>query len=295
MKYKLVKYLLFLSVAALAACSSGESSEEAASEESSASVEDSQINSTPIGIQVYSVRDALKEDFEGTIQRVADIGYDYIEAYGLGTDGMIMGMKPEDYRKVVNDAGMEIHSVHAGYFTPDQAETMLAAGKALGVKYVVVPWMNEELREDYAATAQSLNESGKVFAGSGVKLAYHNHAFEFEDIVDGKHALEVMLENSEPENLMFQADLYWVTKGGANAVDFVKKYPGRFCSWHIKDAQEGTLDQTTVGTGVVDFAGVFAVEGTGAELFFVEDEREDDPFGNITAAYEFLSTADFID
>ena len=99
-----------------AACSSKESAEDTVEVEEVTEVVPAD---KAIGVQVYSVREALSEDFEGTIQKVADIGYDYIEAYGLGTDGMIMGMTPEDYRKVVNDAGMEIHSVHAGYFTPD--------------------------------------------------------------------------------------------------------------------------------------------------------------------------------
>ena len=291
MKTQSFKYLLILAVLFATACGSKESATE--TEEPVEEVaEVAPASDKEIGIQIYSVRDALKEDFEGTVNKVAEIGYDYIEAYGLGTDGQIFGMSPAEYKKVVSDAGMEIHSVHSTFFGPDDASTVLEAAKTLGVKYVVVPWMNEDLRADYAAAAQTLNEAGKAFAGSGIKLAYHNHEFEFEE-VDGKYALEVMMENSEPENLMFQVDLYWVKKGGADPVGFVSKHAERVCSYHIKDAVEGSLDQTTVGTGVVDFAGVFGIDESKAEFYFVEDEREDDPLANVAAAYSYLQEADF--
>ena len=116
--------------------------------------------------------------------------------------------------------------------------------------------------------------------------------FEFEMQGD-EVALEIMLKETDPELVTFQADLYWVTKGGADPMELLQKYPGRFSSFHVKDAAED-LEQTTVGTGIVDFESIFGIKDTaGMKHYFVEDERTDDPFGNLTKAFEYLNQADF--
>jgi sugar phosphate isomerase/epimerase len=124
-------------------------------------------------------------------------------------------------------------------------------------------------------------------------FGYHTHAFEFEKQGD-EIGLEVMISETDPTLVKFQLDLYWVVKGGTDPVAFIEKYPGRFISFHIKDSAED-LEQTTVGTGIVPFEGVFNIKGqSGATHFFVEDERTDDPFGNVEAAFNYLNQAAFV-
>ena len=246
-----------------------------------------------VGVQIYSVRDALKADFHGTMEKVANIGYKYIEAYDLAINGSLFGMPPADYKKVVDDLGMSVVSSHSTYFTPGQAEGVLEAAQEAGLKYVIVPWLGNELRQDYSAVAENLNKVGEVFKGSGVQLGYHNHDFEFKK-QNGQIPLEIMLQNTEPDLVTFQADLYWVTRGGMNPMDLISKYPGRFSSFHIKDS-DTALEQTTVGTGIIDFETILKEKQlSGWEYYFVEDERRGDPFANLEAAFNYLNTADFV-
>ena len=244
-----------------------------------------------MGVQVYSVRDALKEDFSGSIKRLADIGFQYIEGYGLGVDGKILEMEPAEYSRIVTDTGMEMVSTHCSYFQAEDAEIMRDAALAAGIKHVIVASLSEEDRE-YHKVAENLNKVGEVFKQAGVLFGYHNHAFEFEKQGD-EVGLEVMINETDSGLVKFQLDLYWAVKGGTDPVELIEKYPGRFCSFHIKDSAED-LEQTTVGTGIVPFEGVFNIIGkSGATHYFVEDERSDDPFGNVEAAFNYLNQAAF--
>ena len=245
-----------------------------------------------MGVQVYSVRDALKEDFAGTIKRVADIGFEYIEAYGLGTDGQILEMAPEEYHRIVADTGMRIASTHCTYFQAGDGEKLRDAALTAEIPHVIVPSLPNEAREDYYKVAENLNKVGEIFKEAGLLFGYHNHAFEFEMQGD-ENGLEILINNTQPDLVAFQLDLYWAVKGGTDPVAFIEKYPGRFCSFHIKDSAED-LEQTTVGTGIVPFEEVFKIKGkSGATQYFVEDERTDDPFGNIEAAFNYLNSTDW--
>jgi len=255
-------------------------------------VVESMANDKSMGIQVYSVRDALDEDFAGSIKKLADIGYQYIEAYGLGLDGQILGMQSKEYNDIVTDTGMDIASTHCNYFQAGEGEKLRDAALSAEIPHVIIAYIDQELR-DYHKIAENLNKIGEIFKGSGLLLGYHNHDFEFQK-QDDKVGLEIMLEETQADLVSFQLDLYWAVKGGADPVALIEKYPGRFCSFHVKDAAED-LEQTTVGTGIVDFESIFNIKGkAGISRFFVEDERTEDPFGNVEAAFNYLNQADFI-
>ena len=245
-----------------------------------------------MGVQVYSVRDALKEDFAGSIKRLSDIGFDYIESYGLESDGKILNMEPEEYSRIVGDTGLRIASTHSAYFQAEESENFVEAALTAGIPHVIIAHLKEEDRQ-YHKVAENLNKAGEQFKAAGIVFGYHNHAFEFEKQGD-LTGLEIMIQETDPDLVKFQLDLYWAVKGGTDPVSFIEKYPGRFCSFHIKDAAED-LEQTTVGTGIVPFEGVFNIKGkSGATQFFVEDERTDDPFGNVEAAFNYLNQASFV-
>jgi sugar phosphate isomerase/epimerase len=241
-----------------------------------------------IGVQAYSVRDALKADFSGSMKKIGDMGYSYIEAYDLTLDGKLFGMAPAEYKKIVEDNGIELISSHCSYFNKEQAPKVVEASQEAGLKYLIVPWLNDEYRSDYLKVSNTLNEVGEQFKDAGIKFGYHNHAFEFEKVGD-KYALEVMLENTDPELVTFELDLYWVVNAGADPVAMINKYPGRFSMYHVKDANKA-LEQTTVGSGIIDFQALLAAkEKAGMEYYFVEDERTETPFENIQSAIEYLN------
>lgn len=246
-----------------------------------------------IGVQIYSVRDALSEDFDGTLQKLSDIGFESIEAYGMDEKGMIYGMTPTEYKNAVEKHGMKLISSHATYFSVKDAPTVIKAAQEAGLEYVIVPYLSDEARKDYDQVAATLNEVGALFKEAGIGFGYHNHAFEFESQEDGRIPMEILIEGTDPENVDFEADIYWVVKAGFDPMELIKKYPGRFAAFHVKDADEA-LDQTTVGSGIIDFKTILGnKELAGLAYYFIEDERTDDPFGNLRNAHDYIESLDF--
>lgn len=244
------------------------------------------------GIQIYSVRNQLKEDFQQTMKKVADTGYKIVEGYGLGSDGMYLGsVTPADYKKTVDDLGMSMISTHSGYFTADDASQMIDAAKASGVEYLVTPWIPQEIRksaDDYKAIAENFNKVGELCKAAGLKFGYHNHDFEFQKM-DGQVPQEILMNETQAGLVVFEADIFWVNHGGYDPVALIQKYPGRIELIHVKDAT-ANKEEATVGQGVIDFKSIFDTgKKSGLKDYFVEDEREDDPFGNIKADFDYIS------
>lgn len=245
------------------------------------------------GFQIYSVRDALNMDFEGTVSQLADIGYKNVEIYGMNNKGQLFNMDPAEYARIVSDNGMRVVATHTDYFEADEVNAFIDAGKAAGVEWIIIPYTPDDKRADWLQVADNFNKIGEAVKGAGMKFGYHNHAFEFESD-GGELPFDILLNNTDPELVKFEMDLYWVTKGGQNPMDYIKKYPGRFCSYHVKDATAGDMEQTTLGTGIIDFPALLkARDEAGIEYYFVEDERTDDPIGNMEANFKYISTTDF--
>lgn len=246
-----------------------------------------------IGVQVYSVRNQLSQNFDSTLAALSDIGFDYIESYGLSTDGLLYGMEPAVYKQKVEENGMKLISSHSTYFTVEEAPIVIEAAKEAGLSYVIIPYLVNDLRGDYDTIAKNLNDVGALFKEAGIGFGYHNHEFEFIPTEDGRIPMEILIEGTDPENVEFQLDLYWVVKAEWDPMEFINKYPGRFISFHVKDS-DTDLNQTTVGTGIVDFKTVLQNQETsGYKYYFVEDERTDDPFSNLNKAHTFLESLDF--
>ena len=245
------------------------------------------------GLQVYSVRNQLNEDFEGTMKKIADTGYKHLEGYGLGTDGKFLGnITPAHYVQVIKDLGMELKATHCSYTTHDEAQRMIDAAKETGMEYMIVPYTPDNVRETadgWKAVAENYNKMGEMCNKVGLKFGYHNHEFEFEAL-DGIIPQELLIESTDPDLVYFEADLFWVTKGGYDPLELLRKYPGRIPVFHVKDASP-ELEGTTVGEGIIDFEAIFnAGKGDVLEYYFVEDEREDAPFENIKADYDFITS-----
>lgn len=249
-----------------------------------------------VGIQVYSVRNQLKEDFVGAMKKIAEIGYKTIEGYGLGLDGLFLGKyTPVEYNKIVTDLGMKLISTHCGYFSAEDAPKMIEASKAAGLEYLVVPGLPGKLRESadsYKSVAETFNKVGEQCNAAGIKFGYHNHASEFEE-TDGQIPMDILIGETEKNLVEFEADLFWIVKANRNPIDLIKKYPGRISLFHVKDANQ-EKEGETVGKGIIDFKSIFEIgKKSGLKYYFIEDERTDDPFANIKADYDYMAAQDF--
>lgn len=224
------------------------------------------------GLALYTVRDNMGADAKATLKAVADAGYKNIEAAGY-RDGKFYNMTPEEFSKLLKEVGLKPISTHQGGVTLENADTMIADVKAAGFKYFVIPVPPMGLRGDYKQLATVLSTLGEKCHKAGLKLLYHNHAFEFEKGDDGVVTYDYLLENTNPKYVNFQMDLYWVTKADKDPVAYFNKYPGRFIMWHVKDMDDqGRF--APVGNGQINFSEILAQKKlSGMKYYMVEQDK----------------------
>ena len=225
----------------------------------------------------------MAADSKSTFKAVADAGYKYIEAAGYA-DGKFYNMSPSDFKKFIKEIGLSPVSTHQGSVTLENADAMIADVKEAGFEYFVIPvppmglfkFDQETKTMSMTGGAANLAEIvtiiGKKCKKAGLKLLYHNHDFEFVKDVDGIVTIDYLLENTDPEYVNFQMDLYWVTKAGADPVAYFEKYPGRFKIWHVKDMDDqGRF--APVGKGKIDFARILQNKRlSGMKYYMVEQD-----------------------
>jgi sugar phosphate isomerase/epimerase len=262
-----------------------------------------------VGVQLYTVRSTMKTDFEGTIAKVAAIGYKEVEFAGY------FDHSPKDIRAILDKTGLTAPSCHVAYAVvenhlPEQIE----AAQVIGHKFIVCPWIDEANRtvDGYKRATELFNKAGETTKKAGIQFAYHNHFWEFEPeaSLGGKFPLDYMLENSDPQNLKFELDLCWISVADQDPVVYFNKYPGRFPLVHVKDIkklphvapdqlktlklEEFTPHMTSVGSGTIDWKRIFShSEKAGIEHYFVEQDVSEDPIASLTASYEYLSKLRF--
>jgi sugar phosphate isomerase/epimerase len=254
-----------------------------------------------VGLQLYSIRDVIKTDVKGTIEKVGAMGYKVVEAAGY-SDGKFYGMEPAAFKALCDANGLNFLASHCGQAVPDQAgwaasmawwDTCIAAHKAAGVKYIVQPFMDKVGYESIAGTKRYcdyFNAVGEKCNAAGIRFGYHNHSGEFKT-VEGQIIYDYMLKNTDPKKVMFEMDLYWITEGGKNPVDYFKAYPGRFELWHVKDKRElGGADAK------MDFKPIFENAKTaGMKGYIVEvEEFNSNPIDGVKQSLEFLQKAEFV-
>jgi len=238
-----------------------------------------------ISLQLYSLRDDIGNDFKGydaVIKKVADMGYTSVEAANYG-DGKFYGKTGEEFKASLEKVGLTALSSHTGrglnekeLKTKDFTEAMkwwdecIAAHKAAGMKYIVTPWMETpKTLKDLQTNCEYFNEIGKKCKENGMMFGYHNHDFELKNKIEDKEIMyDYMIENTNPEYVFFEMDVYWVVRGGQSPVDYFNKYKNRFALLHIKDNKE--LGQS----GMVGFNAIFKnTDAAGAKHLVVEVEQ----------------------
>jgi len=244
--------------------------------------------SIPIALQLYTVRDHLKEDYVGTLKKVKEIGYDIVQPTGdIPYDG------PE-LRRIHDDIGLTAVGPHIGL---DALESDLNRWidftRAIGSNDLVCPYLPEErrrTRSDWLAVARLLDELGARCKEQGVRLSYHNHSFEFVKF-DDEYALDLLYANSSPDHLYAEIDTYWVKHGGEDPAAYVRKYAGRLPLLHVKDmADDEERSFAEIGNGILDWDAIHAASlESGVECYCVEQDRcPGDSLDSARISLEFL-------
>ncbi|SDD17173.1 Sugar phosphate isomerase/epimerase [Algoriphagus faecimaris] len=262
----------------VAACGSSSSNEENSETEVTENQEPERLG----GLALYTVRDAMAEDPKATLQKVADAGYAYVEAAGYA-DGQFYGMEPAEFKSYLESLGLAPKSTHMGGVNLENADEQIAATKAAGFEYFVIPVPpmgmftfgpdGMGMKGTKEELVNILTTLGEKCTAAGLKLLYHNHDFEFKPMEDGTILTDYILENTDPAHVNYQMDLFWVTKAGADPLAYFEKYPGRFKAWHVKDMNdEGNF--APVGTGNIDFARILAEKDkSGMAYYLVEQDQ----------------------
>lgn len=241
-------------------------------------------SSNPFGIQLWSVRDVIGNDIEGTLKKLSEYGYRQIETFD-GEMGMFWGMGHEGYKTFLNDLNMTPISGHCNFM--ENAEEKIEQAAAIGMEYLIVPWLGaQETLDEYRRAAAQFNVWGEMCKQAGVQFAYHNHDYSFVP-VDGVYPQDVMMEETDPELVQYEMDVFWVAVAGEDPATWMKRYPGRFTLAHIKDLASPTAastseseastsapQSTVLGTGTLDLATMMnTAKEYGCKHMIVEQEQ----------------------
>ena len=229
-----------------------------------------------IGLQLYSVNNDMK-DVDASLAKVAAAGYNVVETL---RSPQCFGLPAAEFKALCDKHGLQIISTHHSIaLDPEKEAEIMEQWKevfkglnVMGAKYCVIPSFKlGETIEDLKAVCEYFNKVGALAKEYGLKLGYHNHAFEYE-VVDDQVKWEYMIENTDPESVFFQMDVYWTTKGGKNPVEYLQKYPTRIQMLHIKD------DMVIGDSGKIDFEAIFnQFYANGYNEFVVEQEMPRGP------------------
>jgi sugar phosphate isomerase/epimerase len=246
-----------------------------------------------LGVQLYTVRSRMERDVAATLRAVAAIGYTEVETAG------IFDLTPEQFRSALDEAGLVSP---AGHFpigmVREQPAELLALARVLGQQWVVVPWLDPAERNagGYQRVADDLNRFGAMARDEGMRVAYHNHDFEFEALADGRTGFDLLLNGTDPSLVDIELDLFWAVKAGHDPTALFAAHPGRFALCHVKDMADiaGSQDMVAVGEGEIDFAGIFAHAGqAGLRHYIVEHDNPGDPIASIRTSFEHLRQLSF--
>ncbi len=244
-----------------------------------------------IGLQLYTVRDLMKADMPGTLERVAAIGYQEVEFSDY------FGRTPRDVRDLLDRNHLTSPSTHLPFESLRNWQKSLDDANTIGHAWVTIPSIPEEKRrsvDDYKAIAAQFNRAGAQAKSSGLRFAYHNHDIDLKPI--GRvRPLDVLLNETDPALVDFEMDIYWITFGGGDPIDYFNRFPHRFPMVHVKDSA-GPPDNrmVDVGQGEIDFRSIFAQrDKAGIKHYFVEHDQPVDPIATIRNSYNYLHSLEF--
>ncbi|MFG6119711.1 sugar phosphate isomerase/epimerase family protein [Thalassobacillus sp. B23F22_16] len=242
----------------------------------------------PVAVQMYTLRNESERDFSGTLKKVAELGFDGVEFAGYGD------LTVQEVKSLLDELSLQAVSSHVPLEElQENLPKVIEEQKILGSQYIVVPFLLPEQRNeaDYRSLIPFLQRAGKTCREEGITLCYHNHDFELDRLSDGRMALETIFDETNPEELHIELDIYWLKKAEENPVDWLTRYQGRAPLVHLKDmTNDDEQFFAELGTGGVDIEAVLAAgEETGVKWWIVEqDESRRSPFESLEISMNYL-------
>jgi sugar phosphate isomerase/epimerase len=256
-----------------------------------------------LGLQLYSLRVLAKQGgWAAELDRTKELGFTSIEG------GFVpKGMTVDQYKAEMASRGLSMPSMGFSYeHLAADISGSVAQAKAMGVQFVMVAWIPHSDDEGFTLAeatkaAADFNAWGAAFRAAGITFTYHAHGYEFRPLPDGSNLFDLICASTQPDNLSFEMDVFWITHGGQDPVKLMEKYPNRWRLMHVKDIRKGaptgiytghapSTDDVSVGTGQVDWPAVLKeAEAVGVKWYFIEDES-DTPDVNIPKSIAYVKS-----
>ena len=239
----------------------------------------------PFGIQLYSVRDHLAVDPSGTLRRLKEVGYDYVELFGVGPE------QAADWKEMLDDAGVQAVAAHVDYeIIIDNLDGAIEMARCIGFEDIIVPWIKVDTAKEWVHAALQLDEAGAKVREQGLRLGYHNHDHEFQPIGETT-PFDIIFEYAKPDNLFLELDVRWAGEQGADPAAIIREFGARCRFLHLKERPAPGRGQfTELGNGVIDWEPIFeAGRKAGVQWYIVEqDESDGDSIESAAISAEFL-------
>ena len=228
------------------------------------------------GLQLYTLRADLPKDPKAILKQISDFGYKQLEGFE-GGKGMFWGMTNKEFDSYVKSLGMKMISSHCDINKDFDKKAAEAA--EIGMKYLICPYVGpQKTADDYKKIADKFNEKGQICKKNGIRFGYHNHNYSFTKSGD-TFPQDIFMQNTDPETVDYEMDIYWVVTAGQDPIEWLNKYPNRFKLCHIKDRQKGAAANNPdasvdLGTGSIDFAKIVkTASAKGMKYYIVEQEK----------------------
>jgi sugar phosphate isomerase/epimerase len=249
-----------------------------------------------IGLQLYTIRDGMAKDFQGSLRRVAEIGYHGVEFAGYG------GIAATDLKALLDELGLVSIGSHVGLGRlRDNLAEEIEFNRILGSKYIICPYLGESDRssEAFAKLIPEFEEIGRQINQNGMIFAYHNHAFEFESKLGDEYLFDALFSQTSPNALQVELDLGWVQYAGLSPLDYIAKYRGRLPLLHLKDFRQaaggGAIDTVEIGKGDLNIPAVIAAarEAEVDWLIVEQDRCNQNPLDSVAESFQWLQANGF--
>lgn len=262
----------------------------------------------PIGLQLYTVRAELENNFDRTLANVAAIGYKEVEFAGY------VGRSPQQIRAALQASGLTGVSGHVSFAAlGDRWPESVEVARLIGQKYLVVVAIDQASRvqpDGWKRAAERLNRAGEVCRAAGLQLGYHNHVFEFASLQGGAKPYDILLELTDPSLVTMQMDICWFTAAGQDPGAYLKRYPGRYSSAHVKDLKRRPIwtepigvdhqssvlhqDLTDVGQGVIDWRTILGqCWAAGIRHYYVEHDTPSVGLESAERSFRYVAAVRF--
>ncbi|MYL20220.1 TIM barrel protein [Halobacillus litoralis] len=244
------------------------------------------MTTIPFAVQLYTLRNETERDFEGTVRKVAELGFHGVEFAGFG------GLSPEKVKALLDELGLKAASSHVPLEQlKENLSQVIEEHQIIGCPYIVCPYIENREPEDYEVLIEDLKRISAICRDHGITLCYHNHDFELTPLPDGTLPLEKILQETGEAEVQAEFDIYWIQKAGGDPAAWIDRYQGRTPLIHLKDM---TLDEeqffAELGTGGVDLDTIFTLgEKNGVKWWVVEqDESRRTPMESLEISMSYV-------